>query len=163
MDLLLSLSGPVEQLFGYWQLGALHKIESEDVISVVVRYASAATGVIQASTALWPGCGDRIEIHGTKGAAILIGDNLTAWNVQDDLGEPARIQKEGLSGSSDPSAISLKLFERQFLDFGQAICERRKPLVSGEDGYQALELVLAAYRSCREGRSVCLATPVKDL
>jgi UDP-N-acetyl-2-amino-2-deoxyglucuronate dehydrogenase len=161
VDILLWLAGPVEQLFACWQLGALHKIESEDVLSAVVRYASGATGVIQASTALWPGYSDRIEIHGTKGTAILIGDNLTVWDVQDDSGEPARLQKEGLSGSSDPLAISLTPFERQFLDFGEAICDRRKPLVSGEDGYRALEVVLAAYRSCREGRGVCLATPVE--
>lgn len=158
VDLLLWLVGRVEQLFGYWQLGALHKIESEDVVSVVIRYASGATGVIQASTALWPGYSDRVEIHGTKGTATLSGDNLTVWDVQDDSGEPAPLHKEGLSGSSEPLAISLIPFERQFLDFGGAICDRRKPLVSGEEGYGALELVLAAYRSCRDGTVVSLAT-----
>lgn len=163
VDLLLWLAGPVEQLFGFWQLGGLHKIESEDVLSAVVRYASGATGAIQASIALWPGYSERIEIHGTKGTAILIGDNLTVWDVQDDSGEPARLQKEGLSGSSNPLAISLTPFERQFLDFGEAICDQRKPLVSGEEGRGALELILVAYRSCREGRGVCLVTPVEAL
>jgi predicted dehydrogenase len=54
-------------------------------------------------------------------------------------------------------AISLAPFERQFLDFGDAIRENRKPLVSGEEGYQALELVEAIYRSCREGSKVVLS------
>lgn len=49
--------------FGYWQLGSLHKIESEDC------YSSGATGVIQASIALWPEYPERLEIHGTKGSA----------------------------------------------------------------------------------------------
>ena len=151
VDLLLWLTGPVEQLFAYWQLGALHKIESEDVVSVVLRYASGATGVIQASTALWPGYSDRVEVHGTKGTAVLVGDNLAVWDVQDDSGEPAQLRREGISGSSDPLALSLVPFERQFLDFGAAICNRSKPLVSGEEGYRALEVVLAAYRSCRDG------------
>jgi predicted dehydrogenase len=157
VDLLLWLAGPVEQLFGYWQLGALHEIESEDVFSAVVRYASGATGVIQASTALWPGYSDRVDIHGTKGTATLSGDMLTVWDVQDDSGEPAPLETEGVSGSSDPLVISLTPFERQFLDFGEAICAGRKPLVSGEDGYRALELVLGAYRSCREGSVVSFA------
>jgi predicted dehydrogenase len=53
-------------------------------------------------------------------------------------------------------AISLEPFERQFLEFGDAIRNRRKPLVSGEEGYQALELVDAVYRSCRTGEKVTL-------
>jgi predicted dehydrogenase len=54
-------------------------------------------------------------------------------------------------------AISLEPFERQFLDFGEAIRTGREPLVSGVDGYQALEIVDAIYRSCRTGEKVTLA------
>lgn len=156
VDVLLWLIGPVKELFAFWQLGALHKIESEDVITTTMRYANGANGVIQASTAMWPGYSERIEIHGTKGSAILTGDKLTAWDVQDDSGEPAPVEKEVMSGSSDPMAIPLTPFERQFLNFGDAIKTGRKPLVSGEDGYRALEFVTSAYRSAREGRKVTL-------
>jgi len=156
VDVLLWLIGPVRELFAFWQLGALHKIESEDVITVAMRYASGATGVIQASTAIWPGYSERIEIHGAKGTAILTGDKLTTWDVRDDFGEPPPLAREVMSGSSDPMAIPLTPFERQFRDFGEAIRTGRQPLVSGEEGYRALELVLAAYQSCREGRKVTL-------
>ncbi len=156
VDVLLWLIGPVQELFAFWQLGALHKIESEDVITVAMRYASGATGVIQASTAMWPGYSERIEIHGAKGTAILTGDKLTTWDVRDDFGEPPPLAREVMSGSSDPMAIPLAPFERQFGDFGEAIRTGRQPLVSGEEGYRALELVLAAYQSCREGRKVTL-------
>jgi predicted dehydrogenase len=54
-------------------------------------------------------------------------------------------------------AISLTPFERQFTDFGEAIRTGRKPLVSGEEGYRAIELVLSVYRSCREGQKVVLS------
>ena len=150
--------GPVKELFGYWQLGALHKnIESEDVVCAVMKYANGATGVIQASTAFWPGCTERIEIHGTKGTAIISGDKLTAWDVQDDSGEPAPLAKDVSSGSSDPMAISLEPFERQSRDLGEAIQNHRKPLVSGEEGYKALEIVLAVYNSCRQGSKIVLS------
>jgi predicted dehydrogenase len=56
-------------------------------------------------------------------------------------------------------AISVDSFERQFLDFGDAITTGRKPLVSGADGYQALALVDAIYRSCRTARPVYDLTP----
>jgi predicted dehydrogenase len=150
------LIGPVQELYGYWQLGALHKIESEDVVCAVMRYASGACGVIQASTAFWPGYTEHVELHGTKGTAIISGDKLTTWDVQDDFGEPAPVAKEVMSGSSDPMAISLTPFEREFTNFGEAIRTGRKPLIAGEEGYQALEIVLAVYQSCREGRKVTL-------
>lgn len=157
VDVLLWLVGAVQELFAYWQLGALHKIESEDVACAIMKYGHGATGVLQASTAFWPGYTERLEIHGTKGTAIISGDKLTTWDVENDAGEPAPVEKEVASGASDPMAISLTPFERQFLDFGEAIRSGRKPLVSGEEGYQALELVESIYTSCREGRKVTLA------
>jgi UDP-N-acetyl-2-amino-2-deoxyglucuronate dehydrogenase len=151
VDLLLWFAGPVRELFGMWQLGAAHKIESEDLVSAVLRYENGATGVIQAATALWPGYSERVEIHGTKGSAIITGDQLTTWDVKDDSGDPPPLASGVASGASDPMAISVESFERQFLDFGEAIKNRREPLVDGEEGYRALELVDAIYRSCRDG------------
>lgn len=151
VDLLLWFAGPVRELHGMWQLGAAHTIESEDVVNAVMRYANGATGVIQAATAFWPGYSERIEVHGTKGSAIITGDQLTAWDVKDDAGEPPPLSSGVASGSSDPMAISVESFERQFLDFGDAIKNGRKPLVAGEEGYAALAVVDAIYRSCRDG------------
>lgn len=156
VDVLMYLAGGVEELFGYWQLGARHKIESEDVVSTLLKYKNGATGVIQASTAFWPGYSERVEIHGTKGTCIFTGDKLTAWDVENDAGEPAPVEKEVMSGSSDPMAIPLTPFERQFADFGEACRKGSSPLVSGEEGYKALEVVLSVYESCRTGNKVRL-------
>jgi predicted dehydrogenase len=51
-------------------------------------------------------------------------------------------------------AISVTTFERQFLDFAEALKTGREPLVNGEEGYRALALVLGIYESCRERRPV---------
>ena len=154
VDMLLYLCGAVAEVFGYWQLHALHKIESEDVICATMRYASGATGVLQASTAIWPGYTERLEIHGTKGTAVVSGDKLTTWDIENDSGDRAPLAKDVASGASDPMAISLTPFERQFKDFGDAIRENRKPLSAGEDGLRALELVAGIYESCRSGEKV---------
>jgi UDP-N-acetyl-2-amino-2-deoxyglucuronate dehydrogenase len=158
VDLLQYLIGAVDEVFGYWQLGAMHKIESEDIVNALLRFASGATGVIQASTALWPGYPERIEIHGTKGTAIVTGDKLTKWDVQDDQGDPAPVASQVASGASDPMAISLVPFERQLSEFGEACKAGRAPSVSGEDGYGALQLVAGIYESCREGRRVSITS-----
>jgi len=156
VDLLLWFAGPVREVFGMWQIGAAHKIESEDLVNAVLRYENGAMGVIQAATALWPGYSERVEIHGTKGSATITGDQLTAWDVKDDAGDAPPLSKGMSSGASDPMAISVESFERQFLDFGEAIKTGRKPLVAGEEGYRALELVDAVYRSCRSASPVVL-------
>ena len=157
VDLLLTLAGPVKQVFGCRQLGALHCIESEDVVNAVREYASGATGVMQAATAFWPGMPERIEIHGTRGTAIITGDRLTTWNVQDDHGDAPQLANEVASGASDPMAISTLPFERQFLDFGEAIRTGRKPVVSGREGYRAVELVTGIYASCVSGEPVAIS------
>jgi len=156
VDVLQYLAGGVGEVFGYWQLAARHKIESEDVICSLLKYRNGATGVIQASTAIWPGYSERIELHGTKGSCTFTGDKLTAWDVENDEGEPAPVEKEVMSGSSDPMAIPLTPFERQFLDFGEAVKAKSKPLVSGDEGYKALAIVLGIYESCRSGQPVKL-------
>lgn len=156
VDVLLYLIGAVEEVFGYWHLGALHKIESEDLVCAVMRYASGATGVIQAATALWPGYPERYEIHGTKGSAIITGDQLTTWDVQGDSGEPAPIAQQAKSGASDPMAISLTPFERQLADFGDACKAGRPAASSGIEGYRALQLVRSIYDSCRDGEKIKL-------
>lgn len=153
-DLLLHLIGAVSQVFGYWHRGALHKIEAEDCLCAVMRYASGATGVIQAATALWPGYPERIEIHGTKGSAIVTGDQLTSWDVKNDSGESAPVAQKAASGASDPMAIALTPFERQLFDFGEAAKAGRPPACSGADGYRALQLVRGIYDSCAQGRSI---------
>jgi UDP-N-acetyl-2-amino-2-deoxyglucuronate dehydrogenase len=154
VDVLLHLVGAVDEVFGYWQVGAAHKIESEDCMCAVMRYASGATGVIQAATALWPGYPERVEIHGTKGSAIVTGDQLTTWDVKDDSGEPAPVAQLAKSGASDPMAISTVPFERQLKEFGEACKAGRPPACSGVEGYKALELVRSIYMSCFEGQKV---------
>jgi predicted dehydrogenase len=153
IDILRWLAGPVKDISAMWQLGALHKIESEDVVNALLRYENGATGMIQASTALWPGYSERVEIHGTRGTAIVTGDQLTTWDVQGDdeasVAHPPPLSSGVSSGASDPMAISLTPFERQFRDFGDAILNRRKPLVGGAEGLAALEVVERIYNICR--------------
>jgi predicted dehydrogenase len=157
-DILLHLIGPVAEVAAQWQLGAVHAIESEDSVSALLKYSSGATGVLQASTAIWPGYPERIEIHGTRGTAIITGDQLTAWDVQNDSGEAPPLAQRAQSGASDPMAVSVVPFERQMLDFATACRTGQPPLCSAEDGFRALALVLAIYDSCRSGSSSPVAT-----
>jgi len=158
IDLVRWIAGPVREIYAHWQLGAGHKMESEDVANAVIKFASGATGVVQGSTAFWPGYPERTEFHGTKGTAILTGDRLTAWDVEGDPGQDAPLARDVASGAADPMAISIEPIKAQFLDFGEAIRDHRQPLVSGEEGYAALEIIVGIYESARRGEKITLAS-----
>ena len=156
-DVMQYLGGPVKRAFAHWQLGATHEMEAEDLVNAVLVYESGAGGVLQAATAALPGYPERIEIHGSKGTAIITGDQLTAWDVDGDSGDDAPLASGVDSGAADPMAISIANLQRQFRDFGRAVREGGAPLVDGAEGLSALRFVLGVYESARTGAAVDLA------
>jgi len=158
VDVVMYLAGRVSEISANWQLGAAHDMAAEDIVNALLKFESGATGVLQASTAFWPGFTERIELHGTKGSAIITGDKLTTWNVQGDAGDDAPLSSAGDdSGASDPMAIPIENLKRGFADFAQAVEKGTEPLITGEEGYRALQIVLGVYEAAREGRSVRLS------
>ena len=155
-DVMQYLGGEVRRVFAHWQLAAAHHMESEDLVNAVLLYENGAGGVLQAATAVWPGYPERIEIHATKGTAVITGDQLTGWDVEGDAGDDAPLSKGVDSGAADPMAISIENLQRQFRDFGDAILNDRDPLVAGGEGLAALRLVLGVYESARRGAAVDL-------
>ena len=61
---------------------ALHAIEAEDTAVAILEFASGALGVIQATTAAYPGYPRRVEITGTEGTVILEQDRILAANLR---------------------------------------------------------------------------------
>jgi UDP-N-acetyl-2-amino-2-deoxyglucuronate dehydrogenase len=61
---------------------AFHAIEGEDTAIAVLEFASGALGVIQATTAAYPGYPRRVEITGTEGTVILEQDRILATNLR---------------------------------------------------------------------------------
>jgi len=156
VDVCMYLAGMATEVTANWHLHAAHEMEAEDLINVLLKYDSGATGVLQAATAIWPGYSERIELHGTRGSATITGDKLTAWDVEGDDGSDAPIESAEASGASDPMAISIENLKRQFQDFGDACQTGRAPLVDGQQGMQGLQIVLAAYEAARGGQIVRL-------
>ncbi len=153
IDLLLSVMGPVQWV--YSKTGTVaHDIEVEDIGMAMLEFSSGATGVIQASTAIYPGLPARIEIHGTDGTVILEGEKLALLHCRG--AEPYRDAGPVTGGASAPMAIDVQPFVREFTDIIGAIQEKREPLVNGSQARDALQLVLAIYESSRENRPVNL-------
>jgi predicted dehydrogenase len=157
VDVVMYLAGRAQSISANWQLAAAHAMEAEDVVNALLTFESGATGVIQASTAFWPGYPERIELHGTKGSAVIEGDRLVRWDVQGDAGDDAPLQPAAdASGASDPMAIPIENLKRNFANFGHAVATGSAPLIDGQEGLAALQIVLGVYESARTGQTVRL-------
>ena len=77
LDLMLSLAGPIVEVSGYTRTSPVHRMETEDLVCAAVRFASGAVGVIDATTAAFPGGPERIELVATLGTASLAGTALS--------------------------------------------------------------------------------------
>ena len=78
LDLMLSLAGPIDEVCGYVATGAVHRMETEDLVSAAVRYKNGAIGTVEATTAAYPGSGERISFIGTCRATVLLCSASTA-------------------------------------------------------------------------------------
>ena len=163
VDLLQWLMGGVDSVQALTATLAHDRIEVEDVAGVLLRFRSGALGVIQASTAAYPGLLKRTEIHGSRGSARVEQDDVTFWSFLDEQpGDADRLRPAGpaASGAADPKAISHAGHRDQIADFLAAIDAGRPASVDGREGRKAVEIIRAIYRSARLDRPVAL--PLAD-
>ena len=71
VDILTWLMGPVVEITAQAGLLAHERIAVEDTAVATLKFANGALGVIEASTAAYPGYLKRIEIHGSEGSAAM--------------------------------------------------------------------------------------------
>ena len=149
----------MESVFGY-TTARIHPIEAEDTGSAVLAFRGGAQGVIQGSTACWPGDPARIELHGERGTIVLEDGRIVRWDLADARpGEKAEmLNLEGVSsgGSADATGFGHELHRRQIVDFIEAVRSDRPPVVDGAEARKALEIVLAIYGSNQSGAPVNL-------
>lgn len=158
VDLLQWIMGPVTSVYAFSDRLLHEHIEVEDTATAILRFASGAMGVLQASTAVRPGYPKRLEIHGTKGGAVLEDDILieeSGLELDANI-ETAITQHERSATHSDPTALSYLGHELQINDFIEALYTGSEPAVSGREARKAVDLVLAIYEAAKSGQMVRL-------
>lgn len=166
VDLLTWLMGPVAEIHARTATLAHERIEVEDAAVATLQFENGALGVLQATTAAYPGYLKRIEIHGDKGSAVLQEEDLKAWDFAKPTKADAKIiaemaqDKSTGGGASDPSAIGHHGHAMQIKDFCDAISKDRPPAVDGHEGRRSVEIIRAIYKSAHTGKSVTL--PLKS-
>lgn len=162
VDLLTWLMGPVSEITAHTATLAHERIEVEDVAMATVKFANGALGVVEATTAAYPGSLKRIEIHGSEGSAVLEEEDITQWEFSKALRSDAALRErmagktETGGGAADPAAIGHHGHTALFRDVLRAIKQGDRPLVDGLEGRRSVEIILAIYKAAETGRRVQL-------
>jgi UDP-N-acetyl-2-amino-2-deoxyglucuronate dehydrogenase len=162
VDLLTWLMGPVAEVTAHSAMLAHERIDVEDTCVATLRFTNGALGVIEASTAVYPGYLKRIEIHGPQGTAVMEEEDIKVWDFaakhpSDEaiLRHMADHRSTG-GGASDPAAIGHHGHTQQFRDVCDAIDHDRAPAIDGHEVRRSVEIILAIYKSAETGRPVKL-------
>lgn len=162
VDLLSWLMGPVVEISALTGLVAHERIEVEDVATASLRFANGALGILEATTAAYPGYLKRIEIHGNNGSAVIEEEDIVKWDFAVSQPEDADIREtmtnrlSGGGGAADPAAIGHHAHAKQFADVMNAIETGRKPLIDGWEGRRSVEIICGVYQSAKSGKVIKL-------
>ncbi len=162
VDLLVWLMGPVVELSAHTATLAHQRIEVEDVATASLRFENGALGVIEATTAAFPGWLKKIEIHGTDGSVQIEEEDVKKWQFARTTAADRKLVAELKNktqtggGASDPSAIGHAAHAQQFQDFILAIKAGRIPAIDGYEGRRSVEVILAIYKAAETGKVVKL-------
>jgi len=153
IDLLLDIMGEPTSVFAKVKT-TLHAIEGEDLAAALVSFKGKALGNITASTALFPGLPERLEIFGVKGSAVLEAGELIHWKVKQEEEQETKFLKTSQIGSSDPMAIGHSLHKSQWMDFLNALNTGSCGMVDGHAARRSVELIRGIYKSSETGKEV---------
>jgi UDP-N-acetyl-2-amino-2-deoxyglucuronate dehydrogenase len=159
VDLLQWVAGMPAEVFA-WTTRCLHGgIEAEDTACAALRFPHGALGVLEASTAAYPGWERRIELCGELGSAAIEDDRIVHWDFRTPEPGDAALRDGGAAGGTGagaPDQIGFLGHQRQWAEVAAALRGQGGLSVAGRDARNAVALVEAVYRSAREGRPVAL-------
>ena len=155
VDLLLYLAGDVASVYAVSKT-LVRKIEVEDTLSAVLEFKNGATGIIQATTSVFPGYPRRLELNGDKGSIVLNEGSIVRWDIENDTRQDIVLQPNFTSSASTPTAISTDGHTKQIADVIRALRTGKKPLIDVYEGRKPVDLILAIYKSAEEKRVIYL-------
>lgn len=126
-------------------------IEAEDLGVALVKFQNGAYGVIEGTTIVYPeNLEESLTLLGET-ATVKVGgksvNEILEWKAADGLDDSDSVKK---TFSETPPNIYGYGHTPLYADMIDAITNGRQPLVNGEAGKRALELILAIYQSAAQ-------------
>lgn len=150
----------VEEVYGQIRQQFHSYLETEDIGMAVVKFKNGAIATIEGTTNVYPqNLEETLYVFGENGTVKLGGkstNNIDVWEFADetDIDKENKGLKEVTSNVYGNGHTSL------FADMIEAINNDRRPYVDAQAGRNALEMILAIYKSQRIGQPVKL--PLKN-
>lgn len=161
IDLLRWMMGDeIEEVYGQTRQQFHSYLEAEDIGMAVVKFKNGAIATIEGTTNVYPqNLEETLYLFGETGTVKLGGtstNNIDIWQFVDETEEDRKNKglEEATSNVYGNGHTSL------YADVIDAIENDRKPYVDAMAGRNALELVLAIYKSQKEEKAVKL--PLKE-
>lgn len=157
IDLLRWMLGDeIDEVYGITRQQFHRYIEAEDLGMAVVKFKNGAVATVEGTTNVYPqNLEETLYLFGEKGTVKLGGkstNHIEVWDFADGMKEDTenRGLKEEVYNIYGNGHTSL------FADMAISIREDTTPYVDARAGRRALELVLAIYKSQKEGKPVRL-------
>ncbi len=166
VDLLAWFMGEVAEVIGVTETCG-RQVEVETLALALVKYASGARGVIEASTVTYPDPSPYIEIFGSRGTLTFSNSRVLRMELveptpaeeaaRQDLFEQRRQleQKEAQENKNIAPGTPVGSVDMGhapvFEDFARAVRQGGEPLVNGAEARRSVELVTAVYESSKNG------------
>lgn len=151
-----TFGGEIEEVYGQTRQQFHDYLEAEDVGMAVVKFKNGVIATIEGTTNVYPkNLEETLYIFGEKGTVKIGGtstNNIDVWDFADE--SEADTKNKGLQ--EETSNVYGNGHTSLFADMIDAIQNDRKPYVDAYAGRDALELVLAIYKSQKEGHAVRL-------
>jgi len=160
IDMLQYLVGPAKRVQA-WMSNVTHpEIPLEDTVLALVAYDNGAQGVLEASTAFWPGADTRIEISGENGTAVMVGEHIDTWKFRDDRAKDNEIRSYGNpaapTGATGLSGMSFREHQSVIEDMVEAVEKDHEPMITLASARVTLQCALAMYVSAKRNIPVDL-------
>ena len=113
----------------------IRNIETEDFGAMLIRFKNGAVGVVEGSVCVYPrNLEETLSIFGEKGTVVIKNGKIETWRFEDE--------KDYDNDELDETNLGHTPLYKDFID---AINNDREPLVNGEEGKKAVEIILRAY------------------
>lgn len=161
IDLLRWMMGnEVDTVYGVTRQQQHHYLEAEDVGMAVVTFKNGAVATIEGTTNVYPqNLEETLYLFGQDGTVKLGGkstNNIDVWDFKDET----EADKENKGLEEQTSNVYGNGHTSLYADMMDAINTNRAPYVDAVAGRNALEMILAIYKSMKDGVPVKL--PLTD-
>lgn len=132
-------------------------IDAEDLGMALVKFKNGSYGIIEGTTNIYPkNLEETLYVFGEKGTVKAGGKSVNLieeWQFADEIDNPEEVKETYHENPPNVYGFGHKPLYKDVID---SIINDREPYVNAVDGRNALELVLAIYKSAAEGKTIKL-------